>query len=199
MKTRIAKLSVVPLGIALALLMSALVSCGKKGASGKPADVDYYTCTMHPSVKSQDPKAKCPICSMDLVPVMKRGSAGASGASKASEAHGQHASDAPRSDASHSNSPDAPTEFTVPIERQQQIGVTYGVIEKRPLTLMVRAVGTVAYDKQRHWDYVSRVEGYVKTLSVFSRGELVEKNAPILTIYSPDLLTTQNEFIDVLK
>ena len=126
-------------------------------------------------------------------------SVGASGASKASEAHGQHASDAPRSDASHSNSPDAPTEFTVPIARQQQIGVTYGVIEKRPLTLMVRAVGTVTYDKQRHWDYVSRVEGYVKTLSVFSRGELVEKDAPLLTLYSPDLLTTQNEFVNVLK
>ena len=55
------------------------------------------------------------------------------------------------------------------------------------------------YDKQRHWDYVTRVEGYVKKLFVFSRGELVEKDAPILTIYSPDLLTTQNEFVDVLK
>src|SRR6185503_13273620 len=53
--------------------------------------------------------------------------------------------------------------------------------------------------KQRHWDYVTRVEGYVKELFVFSRGESVEKGAPILTIYSPDLLTTQNEFVEVLK
>jgi Cu(I)/Ag(I) efflux system membrane fusion protein len=63
----------------------------------------------------------------------------------------------------------------------------------------IRAVGVVAYDKQRHWDYVARVEGYVKKLFVFSRGELVEKDAPLLTLYSPDLLTTQNEFMDVLK
>ena len=39
----------------------------------------------------------------------------------------------------------------------------------------------------------------MKNLSVFSRGELVEKDAPLLSIYSPDLLTTQNEFVDVLK
>src|SRR6266496_5185209 len=92
-----------------------------------------------------------------------------------------------------------PTEFTVSVERQQQIGVTYATIEKRPFRHAIRAVGVVAYDKQRHWDYVSRIEGYVQKLFVFSRGELVEKDAPILTIYSPDLLTTQNEFVDVLK
>jgi len=92
-----------------------------------------------------------------------------------------------------------PSEFTVPVARQQQIGVTYATIEKRPFMHTVRAVGMVAYDKQRHWDYVTRVEGYVKNLSVFSRGELVEKDAPILTIYSPDLLTTQREFVDLLN
>src|SRR5712664_2120363 len=126
--------AIVPL--ALLALTLFLVSCGKTGSSAKPDNVDYYTCTMHPSVKSQDPKAKCPICSMDLVPVMKRGSVGASERG-ASETHAHHASDAPRSDASRSNAPDAPTEFTVPIERQQQIGVTYGTIEKHPLTLTI--------------------------------------------------------------
>src|SRR5438132_6562552 len=58
----------------LALIVAMLfVSCKRGGAGAKPADVDYYTCTMHPSVRSQDPKAKCPICSMDLVPVKKQG------------------------------------------------------------------------------------------------------------------------------
>ncbi len=59
--------------IALVALLFGAASCVKKGASGKPSNVDYYTCTMHPSVKSQDPNGKCPICSMDLVPVMKKG------------------------------------------------------------------------------------------------------------------------------
>src|SRR5437762_13464754 len=58
--------------VALVALLFTAASCGKKSASEKPSNVDYYTCTMHPSVKSQDPKGKCPICSMDLVPVMKQ-------------------------------------------------------------------------------------------------------------------------------
>jgi Cu(I)/Ag(I) efflux system membrane fusion protein len=188
--------------IALIIFMTfALVfaqGCKKGEAAAKPPDVDYYTCTMHPSVKSQDPKAKCPICSMDLVPVLKKGAPAthphdhmAAMPGMPMENASTNAPDASRSDAS--------TEFTVPVERQQQIGVTYAVIEKHPLALSIRAVGTVAYDKQRHWDYVSRVDGYIQKLFVFSRGELVEKDAPILTLYSPDLLTTQNEFLDLLK
>lgn len=173
-----------------------LVSCKKGGADAKPDNVDYYTCTMHPSVKKQSPTDKCPICSMDLTAVEKRG-----------DAHHEHADRGvgtnPPTDAgtvpAATGGDDKPTEFTVAVDRQQQIGVTYAVIEKRPLVHSVRAVGIVAYDKQQHWDYVTRVEGYVKKLFVFSRGELVEKDAPILTIYSPDLLTTQNEFVDILK
>src|SRR2546428_3756571 len=75
-----------------------LASCKKGGTDGKPADVDYYTCTMHPSVKKQNPTDKCPICSMDLVPVKKKGDS-------ASAAHAEHAGhaghtpeDAPASD-----------------------------------------------------------------------------------------------------
>src|SRR5437762_1875485 len=168
----------------------------KDGGSSASGDVDYYTCTMHPSVKKHSPTDKCPICSMDLVPVKKKGDAAA--------AHGEHAGHAshapevmPQSDTTTNEA--NPGEFSVPVERQQQIGVTYATIEKRPFTHTIRAVGMAAYDKQRHWDYVTRVEGYVKELFVFSRGELVEKDTPILSIYSPDLLTTQNEFVDLLK
>jgi Cu(I)/Ag(I) efflux system membrane fusion protein len=92
-----------------------------------------------------------------------------------------------------------PGEFSVPVNRQQEIGVTYAPVEKRPVQFSIRAVGMVAGDKQRHWDYVARVDGYVDKLFVFSRGETVEKGAPLLTIYSPDLLTTENEFLDLLR
>lgn len=173
--------------LGVALLMG-IVSCKKDGGATKPDDVDYYTCTMHPSVKKQNPTDKCPICSMDLVPVMKKG-ASATNATNATNA----------AMPATTSGDEKPGEFMVPVERQQQIGVTYATIQKQPFTHNVRAVGMVAYDKQRHWDYVTRVEGYVKELFVFSRGELVEKDAPLLTIYSPDLLTTQNEFVDMLK
>ena len=136
-------------------LVVGTASCNMDHASKKPADVDYYTCTMHPSVKSQDPDAKCPICGMDLVPVMKRGAAGTNGTNVAMPEMGGE---------------EKPGEFNVPVKRQQQIGVTYAAIGKRSFTNIVRAVGMVAYDKQRHWDYVARVEGYVQaTICFFAR------------------------------
>src|SRR5215475_7085511 len=47
-------------------------SCTKPGGTTvAQSNVDYYTCTMHPSVHSKTP-GKCPICSMDLVPVFKK-------------------------------------------------------------------------------------------------------------------------------
>jgi membrane fusion protein, copper/silver efflux system len=172
---------VIPIAVA-ALLLTA---CHKQGADTKPDDVDYYTCTMHPSVKSQLPHAHCPICGMDLVPVMKKGATTTNTTN----------TEMPTT----MNGPEQAGQFTVPVARQQQIGVTYATVAKQPFRLTVRALGLVAYDKERHWDYVARVEGYVKKLFVFSPGELVEKDAPLLTMYSPDLLTTQNEFVDLLK
>src|SRR2546425_1586392 len=146
-----------------------LTSCKKGGADAKPADVDYYTCTMHPSVKKQSPTDKCPICSMDLTPVKKKGGASASGevdyytcsmhpsvkkqnptdkcpicsmdltpvkkkGDSAAATHAEHAGHAghipeaaPASDTTTNE--DNPGEFSVPVERQQQIGVTYATIE----------------------------------------------------------------------
>jgi Cu(I)/Ag(I) efflux system membrane fusion protein len=189
------------------------ISCGKQSA-GKPPDVDYYTCTMHPSVKKQNPTDKCPICSMDLVPVKKKGAVGTHdhgatnsnaktmGTSSEEQAKTQSAKgEIPEIEPANKEGPldDQPTEFAIPTTRLQQIGVTYASVEKQKFEQTIRAVGVVAYDKQRHWDYVARIEGYVQKLFVFSRGEMVEKDAPILTIYSPDLLTTQNEFVNLLK
>src|SRR5436305_9625232 len=68
----------------VALLFTA-TACGRKSPSGKPSNVDYYTCAMHPSVRSQDPKGKCPICSMDLVPVMKQSGGATPGSSPPKE------------------------------------------------------------------------------------------------------------------
>ena len=144
-------------------------------------NVDYYTCTMHPSVHLHDPNGKCPICGMNLVPVIKSGSPPDPSTAR------EHTSAA------------SPREFTVPIERQQQIGVTYAVVARETLSRDVRAVGVVTPDKARHWEFVARVDGYVQTLHVTSPGERVEKGQPLLTLFSPDLLTAERELVELLR
>ncbi len=222
------KLKILSLAFLIAIVGLVAVSCGKKETAGGENDnVDYYTCTMHPSVHSKTP-GKCPICGMDLVPVYKTSAATntpATGAENTNQTAAQigarkikfyqstmnpkETSPVPAKDGMGMEmkpvyeeagaSESQPGEFTVPIERQQQIGVTYATVEQKPVTFSIRAVGTVTYDTQRHWDYVPRVEGYVEKLFVQSPGAVVEKNAPLLAIYSPDLLTTENEFMDLLR
>jgi len=187
------------LAVLLVALMFAGVSCKKQGGETKPPDVDYYTCTMHPSVRSQKPNDKCPICSTNLVPGMKK-KTGARSEPRMEENGHDHAKMLPQQATKTENvAGDEPSEFMVPVARQQQIGVTYASVEKKALRHTIRTVGLVAYDKRRHWDYVSRVEGYVQKLEVSARGERVEKDQPLLTLYSPDLLTTQREFLDALR
>src|SRR5438477_243262 len=194
----------IPLLIALVALLFVAASCGKSGGSRKPSNVDYYTCTMHPSVKSQTP-GKCPICSMDLVPVMKRGGEKAkSQASPQTQAvkGGGEMKDMPGMPGMKTGGePKGPqtSEFIVPVERQQQIGVTYAKVERKPLRHTIRAVGMVVPDKGRNWQFVSRVDGYVQRLNVTAPGEIVEKDAPLMSIYSPDLLTSEREFVELLR
>src|SRR5438045_2549230 len=90
-------------------------------------------------------------------------------------------------------------EFVVPVERQQQIGVSYATVTRAPLHHTIRAVGTVEPDLQKHWAFVARVDGYVKELFVSSAGQEVEKDAPLMSIYSPDVLTTERELVMLLR
>jgi membrane fusion protein, copper/silver efflux system len=167
-------------------LLALLVGCKPHADSAAPPGVDYYTCTMHPSVHSHDPNAKCPICSMDLVPVMKKGAAGPEhGVENLKTVEGTEA--VPHSD------------FFVPVERQQQIGVTYAEARVAPLHRSLRAVGMVSPDRTRRWDFVARTEGYVRKLFVTSPGESVRRDQPLLTIYSPDLFITERELVSQLE
>src|SRR4051812_24165583 len=192
----------------LAFLITA--SCSRQ--SGNPGNIDYWTCTMHPSVHSKD-AGKCPICSMDLVPVMKGGATPASSGKNAPQHdHAAMLAGKPAGGGEMQGMPGMPgmkrgaegkapqtSEFIVPVERQQQIGVTYARVERKPLDHTIRSVGMIVPDKARNWQFVSRVDGYVQKLNVTSPGEIVEKDAPLMSIYSPDLLSSEREFVELLR
>src|SRR5437899_9257163 len=118
--------------------------CKQREPATKPENVDYYTCTMHPSVKSLDPKGKCPICGMELVPVMKKAAASPSPGTAGHADHGSQMSPTPGTvmGPGATNETDRPSQFTVPVQRLQQIGVTYALVGKRPFSHTVMSVPT---------------------------------------------------------
>lgn len=194
------------LKIALAALIAVVISACSKPENGKQAandNVDYWTCTMHPSVHSKTP-GKCPICSMDLVPVLKKVSNdNAGGMTKNDNAGGTMKSGSDSMGGMQMPSPSQgaakSTEFTVPVERQQQIGVTYATVTKRPIELSIRSVGILESDSSKMFDYVARVDGYVQELKVNSPGQQVSQGEPLLTVYSPDLRSTEQELVNLLN
>jgi len=174
------------------LVVLLLGACSKPGPSVVVRnDVDYYTCTMHPWVHSKKP-GKCPVCAMDLVPVFKnKPQADQAKQTSSAEATAGASSEPGRQSESH--------EFDVPIERQQQFGVTYAVAKRQRLVEIVHTVGLVTADKTRQWMYVARTDGYVQKLYLTSPGQVVEQGQDLLQVYSPDLAAAEQEFIKLLE
>jgi len=80
-------------------------------------------------------------------------------------------------------------------QRQQLIGVKLGMAEIRDLSRVARTVGTVAVDETRRAQIHAKFEGYVEQLYVNFTGEVVRRGQPLLSIYSPDLLATENDLL----
>jgi Cu(I)/Ag(I) efflux system membrane fusion protein len=80
-------------------------------------------------------------------------------------------------------------------EAERRIGVTYAVVERGSLAADVRAVGIVAYDETRVKTIAPKIDGYVEQLFVSFTGQPVEENDSLLRVYSPMLVTAQEELL----
>ncbi len=80
-------------------------------------------------------------------------------------------------------------------EGARRIGVTFAVVERRPLDLEVRAVGTVTYDETRLASVSPKIDGWVERLFVDFTGAPVAGGEPLVDVYSPALVTAQEELI----
>jgi Cu(I)/Ag(I) efflux system membrane fusion protein len=84
-------------------------------------------------------------------------------------------------------------------ERQQLIGVKFGMVERRPLVKMIRTVGRVDYDEERIVTVSPKIGGWIEDLFVDFTGKFVKQGDPLLTIYSPELVSTQEEYLLALQ
>ena len=168
------------IGLALllvGLVVAAAVSWNAWAPPGKTAGASgqKWTCAMHPQIIRDHP-GSCPICGMDLVPV----------GSKATRTTGGTG---------------APGQGVVHLDatRRQLLGVRTARVELAPFTRTIRAVGRVSYDETRLRHVHTKIDGYVERLLANATGETVRRGQPLLEIYSPELLASQQEFLVALE
>jgi RND family efflux transporter MFP subunit len=97
----------------------------------------------------------------------------------------------------------APTESVPPIlapvelspERMQSIGVRTGQVEYKTTNSEIRAMGTVEVDERRVAYVQTRYPGWVKDVFVNATYQFVTKGNPLFTIYSPELVGSQQEYL----
>lgn len=151
----------------------------------KPAGADHrqhateakprgYHCPMHPSFRSDKP-GECAICGMRLVP-----------------------DEEPVAPASPSPSLPPGTVHISP-EKQQLIGVKFAVVEAAAATHRFRAAGKVAVDETRIAKVQTKIDGWIDQVFVDFTGKPVRKGQPLLTLYSPEMLATQQEYLLALR
>ncbi len=93
----------------------------------------------------------------------------------------------------------APGTVQISPERQQLIGVKIGTAEMKPLDHVIRTVGRVDYDEKRIVTVSPKIGGWIEDLYVDFTGRFVRQGEPLLTIYSPELVSTQEEYLLALK
>ena len=135
----------------------------------------YYVDPMHPSYTSDKPGI-APDCGMTLEPVYADDTAAGMGGA-----------------APPVNAP--PGAFRISPERQQLIGVKFATVELGGTSRSIRTVGKVTFDETRVAHVHTRIEGWIEKVFVDFTGDIVKAGQPMLTIYSPEMLASQQELL----
>lgn len=92
-----------------------------------------------------------------------------------------------------------PDTVTVTSERQQISGVRFGKVEYRDLERVIRTVGRMDFDEKKISTVNPKIGGWIEELYVDYTGKMVRKGQPLLSIYSPELVSAQEEVLLALK
>lgn len=88
---------------------------------------------------------------------------------------------------------------TLDAAREQEFGVRTAAVALHALAPTVRAAGEVRWDESRQSDVTLKVAGFVRSVRVDAPGRIVRRGEVLCTIYSPELLAAQQEYIDALR
>jgi RND family efflux transporter MFP subunit len=140
-------------------------------AGGSPRKILYWVDPMHPQYKSDKPGI-APDCGMKLEPVY----------ADAAPAETQ-----------------APGTVEISPEKQQLMGMSFSTAEYEGMSDTIRAAARVTLDETRVAKVQARLEGWIDQVFVDFTGKAVRQGEPMLTVYSPEALATQQEYLLAIK
>lgn len=146
-------------------------SSSESGINNPSAETkaEVWTCSMHPQIRMEKP-GKCPICGMDLI-LLNQNSAEAMD----------------------------PDEIHFTNEAIQLANVMTSVVSKQKPIKEIRLNGKVQADERLLQSQVAYIPGRIEKLYINFTGESVQKGQILALIYSPDLITAQQELLETVK
>lgn len=177
-------INIVSMGKLLSLV-SILLSCtGKEAITSSEVEKTkiYYTCSMHPQIKLKKP-GKCPICHMNLTKVIE-------------ELEDTVSEPLVKKELNFTN--------IIAKVKLRKAQIEHFHPEYIPVTSMkmskkIRLLGSVIPSEERGSKISARVAGRIEKVFVTSRGSLIERNDPIVELYSPELISAGEEFLIAQK
>jgi Cu(I)/Ag(I) efflux system membrane fusion protein len=141
----------------------------KHNHTSEEAQATVWTCSMHPQIRMDKP-GKCPICGMDLIPLNQSGGANID--------------------------PEA-IHFTKEAAALANV-MTSKVSVQKPIK-EVRLYGKIQADERMLQSLVAHIPGRIEKLAVNFTGETVRRGQTIALIFSPELVTAQQELLEAVK
>jgi Cu(I)/Ag(I) efflux system membrane fusion protein len=158
--------------VLVVLFLRPLRSSQAGGASPAAEPVEYYTCPMHPSVIAYKP-GPCPICGMTLV---KKILVGRPDGHEAAKGGG----------------------VVISPDQRVRANISTSAVRWMPFSGSVSASGVVAYAEPSQSVVAARGRGRIEHLFVDRTGAVVRKGEPLLSMYSPDLISAEEEYLIAL-
>lgn len=135
------------------------------------AEQQTWTCSMHPQVRKNEP-GNCPICGMELIPAKS---------------------------ASNGNGTVDPTAIAMSATARKLANVETAVVGRSQAIRSLRLEGKVQEDERRVFSVSSHFPGRVERLNVNFTGEFISKGQLLAMVYSPELVTAQEELFEARK